>query len=194
MLNSFGPHRKLIRLSTIVMIFRWRNQGHKMLKENFLKVTWLLRGSQGSEAMLLITILYCLSIYLHTKKSLFECLIKTKLINISLQIWSFLRSPYFGDCHHHPSIHSAASYLNVQIQTQLNGSEWNVQCWVGCPTSKFHPVYLKGISQIWLLLFCTIETKQQSCQAWVLQEFPNWSTCVYPGPTPDFLPLQEVTY
>lgn len=159
MLNSFGPHRKLIRLSTIVMISRWKNQGHKMLKKKFLKVTWLLRGSQGSEAMLLITIQYCLSIYLHTKKLLFECLIKTKLKYFTANL-VFLEYSLFWRMSPPPQ-HLFCCFLIWMSKFRPN---W--MGLMGCPTSKVHPVYLKGISQIWLLLFCTIETKQQSCQAW----------------------------
>lgn len=44
----------------------------------FPKVTQLLRGSQDRETMLLTTTQYCISIYLLTKKSLFECLIESK--------------------------------------------------------------------------------------------------------------------
>lgn len=195
MLNSFGPHRKLIRLSTIVMISRWRNQGHKMLKKVFLTVTCLLRGSQGSETMLLIATQYCLSIYLLTKKSLFECLIKTKLINISLQIWSFLSIPCFGECHHHPSSISAAPLSECP---NSDPTEW---VWMECPV-------LGGMSNLQIppslpqryfsnptspLLYywdqATVMSSLGFCKSFLID---------VPACTQDwlqtFLPLQEVTY
>lgn len=138
--------------------------------------------------MLLISTQYCLSIYLLTKKSLFECLIKTKLINISLQIWSFSSIPFWrmSPPPQQPFCCSLIWMSKFRPNWMgLNGMSsvgWNVQ--PPNSTQFTSKVFLKSDFSSSVLL----RPSNSHVKPGLLQEFPNWSTCVYPGLTPDLSP------